>query len=293
MLVSRLLVGLFGVLAAAGMLVGKVNAQECRRHSQASQANQEKVIPPQPSAAPGPEVLVPPASWPPRQDLEGVTIESCLVTMPPDVAESFMTLAGFQESDANDPRMSRMVAFLNDRQVRGWMAIFEVKRTCNILEFPRITVDSGQLAPIAMGEEMVVPTLTSNAEGGAAVAGQESVLLGGRGRFLPVVSADGRFVRLEIDWTQTWINESPTTKSLQHLTLNKTVVLPVNGSVVYRLGEFKPKPCESSGPPVLCKIPYLDRLFTNVASGSEEHVLFLMVTARVIANEPRTGVDKP
>ena len=48
------------------------------------------------------------------------------------------------------------------------------------------------------------------------------------------------------------------------------------------------------GPPVLSKLPYIDRLFRNVGYGREAQSLLLMVTPRVIINaeeeERQTGV---
>ena len=39
------------------------------------------------------------------------------------------------------------------------------------------------------------------------------------------------------------------------------------------------------GPPILSKIPYLSRLFKNVAYGREGQSLMIMVTPRIIINE--------
>ena len=48
------------------------------------------------------------------------------------------------------------------------------------------------------------------------------------------------------------------------------------------------------GPPILSKIPYLNRLFKNVAYGREGRSILIMVTPRVIINreeqERQTGV---
>ena len=49
------------------------------------------------------------------------------------------------------------------------------------------------------------------------------------------------------------------------------------------------------GPPVLCKLPYINRLFKNVGYGREAQSLLLMVTPRIIINseeeERQTGVN--
>jgi type II secretory pathway component GspD/PulD (secretin) len=73
-----------------------------------------------------------------------------------------------------------------------------------------------------------------------------------------------------------------------------TVAVPDGGTVLLgglkRLSEGR----NEFGPPVLSKIPYLDRLFRNVGYGREVQNLMLMVTPRVIINEEeelrQTGV---
>jgi Flp pilus assembly secretin CpaC len=73
-----------------------------------------------------------------------------------------------------------------------------------------------------------------------------------------------------------------------------TVMVPDGGTVLLgglkRLSEGR----NEFGPPVLSKIPYLDRLFRNVGYGREVENLMMMVTPRVIINEEeearQTGV---
>ena len=76
--------------------------------------------------------------------------------------------------------------------------------------------------------------------------------------------------------------------------MNTTVVCPDGGTVLLgglkTLGEGR----NEFGPPVLSKIPYLNRLFKNVAYGREGRSILIMVTPRVIINreeqERQTGV---
>ena len=64
-----------------------------------------------------------------------------------------------------------------------------------------------------------------------------------------------------------------------------TVMVPDGGTVLLgglkRLSEGR----NEFGPPVLSKIPYLDRLFRNVGYGREAESLMMMVTPRIIINE--------
>jgi len=80
------------------------------------------------------------------------------------------------------------------------------------------------------------------------------------------------------------------------VTVATTVAVPDGGTVLLgglkRLSEGR----NEFGPPVLSKIPYLDRLFRNVGYGREVQNLMMMVTPRVIINEEeefrQTGVGR-
>ena len=76
--------------------------------------------------------------------------------------------------------------------------------------------------------------------------------------------------------------------------IQTTVMVPDGGTVI--LGGLKTlsEGRNEFGPPVLSKLPYIDRLFRNVGYGREAQSLLLMVTPRVIVNaeeeERQTGV---
>jgi len=69
------------------------------------------------------------------------------------------------------------------------------------------------------------------------------------------------------------------------VTVNTTVSVPVGGTVllggIKRLREAR----EELGVPLLSKVPYLNRLFSNVGIGRETESLMLMVTPRIIIQE--------
>src|SRR5262249_48543362 len=135
----------------------------------------------------------------------------------------------------------------------------------------------------------------------------------------PVVSADRRFVRINLQPTLTnlastnvplipvqipvpQLFEGPgsgTTSlgqpvifqmffqqpTLTQISLNTTVTIPDGGTVL--LGGLKTlsEGRNEAGPPILSKIPYVNRLFKNVAYGRESQSLLIMVTPRIIINE--------
>jgi Flp pilus assembly secretin CpaC len=138
-----------------------------------------------------------------------------------------------------------------------------------------------------------------------------------------VISADRRFVRLNLNPTLTNLasaivplfpivtpifpvfdggfpgNPVLFTQFIQQPVFNiinvqTSVAVPDGGTVLLgglkRLSEGR----NEFGPPVLSKIPYINRLFKNVGYGREVESLLLMVTPRIIINEEeeirQTGV---
>src|SRR5262249_33907866 len=80
------------------------------------------------------------------------------------------------------------------------------------------------------------------------------------------------------------------------ITANTTVAVPDGGTVLLgglkRLSEGR----NEFGPPILSKIPIINRLFKNVGYGRAAEGLLMMVTPRIIINEEQeliqTGVDR-
>jgi type II secretory pathway component GspD/PulD (secretin) len=68
------------------------------------------------------------------------------------------------------------------------------------------------------------------------------------------------------------------------ISVNTTVNVPDGGTVL--LGGLKTmsEGRNEFGPPIIGKIPYLNRLFTNVAYGRDGQSLMIMVTPRIIIN---------
>jgi type II secretory pathway component GspD/PulD (secretin) len=139
-----------------------------------------------------------------------------------------------------------------------------------------------------------------------------------------VVSADRRFVRLNIAPTMTNLASAtvplfpittfitpvfeggaqgqpvPFTQFIQQPTfttvqIQTTVSVPDGGTVLLGGLKLLNEGRNEFGPPVLGKIPYLDRLFRNVGYGKDTSSLLLMVTPRIIINTEeeflQTGID--
>jgi type II secretory pathway component GspD/PulD (secretin) len=225
--------------------------------------------------------------------------------------------------------LSLGLAFLSDIQVFLFMEAAQGDQRTNVMQAPKITMFNGQTSTInvldtqffvtnvniiqANGQLAFIPTNQPFPTGGVSMTIQA------------VISADRRYVRMSL--TPTLVNLAsaivplfpivtpiiPTfeggfqgqpvlfTQFLQQpvvtaINLNTTVSVPDGGTVLLgglkRLSEGR----NEFGPPVLSKIPYINRLFKNTGYGREAESLMIMITPRIIINEEeelnQTGVSR-
>jgi hypothetical protein len=141
----------------------------------------------------------------------------------------------------------------------------------------------------------------------------------------PVVSADGRFVRLSVNASQTTLDSekveripvtvpctrkgeegagaTPLTQFIQNpkfttLTVDKTLELPDGGTALFNVGTRTREVDGGFRPPVLADLPYLGRLFADTGLHKETECVLMMVTPRIIVDNekelPRqTAVSAP
>jgi type II secretory pathway component GspD/PulD (secretin) len=225
---------------------------------------------------------------------------------------------GYPGTIGADGGLSLGLAFLSDIQVFMFMEAAQGDRRTNIMQAPKITVFNGQTAAITVGDELYFLTSIDaiNANGQLVFQPvQTPQFYGVNMTVTPVVSADRRFVRLNLNPTlrnlvSATVPLLPVQQQVPQLffdgisppqpvlfqnffqqpggatiTLNTTVVVPDGGTVL--MGGLKTlvEARNEFGPPVLSKIPYLSRLFKNVGYGREAQSLMIMVTARIIINE--------
>jgi hypothetical protein len=204
------------------------------------------------------------------------------------------------------------VAFLNDAQVRKLLEAVQGDRRANVMQAPKVTVANGQASVIRVGDEhRFVTGVDVSDEGGQVMARPrtETITTGLQMGVRPVISADRRFVRLELAVSKSELAANvplfPVVLPLKSAdggepvvftqfiqqpsvvaqTMQQTVTVPDGGTVL--LGGMKTvhEARTEYGPPVLSKVPYVNRLFKNVGYAREtEHVL-VMVTPRVIVTE--------
>jgi general secretion pathway protein D len=221
------------------------------------------------------------------------------------------------------------LAFLSDIQVFLFMEAVQGDQRTNVMQAPKLTLFNGQTANIQIRDVnffvtgvQVIPQL-----GQFTYFPQTQLFpFGVTLTIQAVISADRRFVRLSLTpslsnlsvqevllfpvvtpifplfdgtatgqpvvFTQFIQQPRVTTVSVQ-----TTVAVPDGGTVLMgglkRLSEGRVE----FGPPVLSKIPYLNRLFRNQAYGRNAESLLIMVTPRIIIQaeeeEKQTGYVPP
>jgi hypothetical protein len=218
------------------------------------------------------------------------------------------------------------VAFLNDRQVHLFMEAAQRDPRTNIMHAPRMTILNGQSATFSVSDQQHFVTSVDlvQAAGGQVVhcPRNEACRTGVRLSLQPAVSADRRFVHLKLGASMTSLDSAevplfpvttfitpvfesgaqgmpvPFTQFLQQpkfttLALDKTLTIPDGGTVLLggwrRLRETR----HESGPPILTKIPYVNRLFKNVGYGQEAEHILVMATPRIIINEEEESRPVP
>ena len=230
------------------------------------------------------------------------------------------TFGGYQGSGVGGLAMG--LAFLSDIQVSMFIEAVAGDARSSISQSPRLTLQNGQQSTTTVIENLenlvTGVQLTQLPNGGYALVPQVQPINNEVDLQLSaVISADRRFVRLtpQLNLTNVSISNpapAPTpillpiyptanvldpgnavvyTQYIQQpqrissININTTVTVPDGGTVVMgglkRMSEGRLE----YGPPVLSKIPYINRLFRNVGYGRTGTSILIMVTPRIIIQE--------
>ena len=219
-------------------------------------------------------------------------------------------------------------AFIDDVQLFQLMEAAQGDQRTNVMQAPRLTMFNGQSASLSVTNQQFFVTQVQAIQNGGQLVflpTNTNFATGVQINLQPVVSGDRRFVRINfgniqltnlasaivplfpiVSTIQPFFEGignvgSPTlfTQFIQQpvfssVFVQTTVVVPDGGTVLLgglkRLSEGR----NEFGPPVLSKIPYINRLFKNVGYGREVQNFMMMVTPRIIINEEeeirQTGV---
>jgi type II secretory pathway component GspD/PulD (secretin) len=214
--------------------------------------------------------------------------------------------------------------FLSDVQVFQFLeAVQGDQRTNIIMQAPKVTMFNGQTAHVDCTDKQrfVTGVEVVQRDGKPVVSPKtEEVVTGFRMTTCPKVSADRRSVQLDLDINQTDAPSSaapcfPVTIQLKDsdgkpvqftqflqqpktntMRIEKKLTIPDGGTAL--LGGLKREVvgrCEF-GPPILSRVPYVNRLFRKVGVARETETVYVLVTPRVIVNEEeeqrQTGVTR-
>ncbi|MCI0455887.1 MAG: hypothetical protein L0Z62_02765 [Gemmataceae bacterium] len=231
---------------------------------------------------------------------------------------SLPPFGGYPGTLGADGGLTLGLAFLSDVQVFLLLEAAQGDRRYNTVQAPKITVFNGQQAFIQVQDAQFFLTQINVVPIGSQLVFQPQnspLFFGVTLQVTPVVSADRRFVRLNMQPSLTNLFSATVPlvpiqipvdqlfydgitgvqpvifqtffqqPAVGQINLQTTVVIPDGGTVL--LGGLKAlsEGRNEFGPPVLSKIPYLNRLFKNVGYGRETQSLMILVTARIIINE--------
>jgi type II secretory pathway component GspD/PulD (secretin) len=216
-----------------------------------------------------------------------------------------------------DTMKSPGVHFLSDVQMRQLMEAVQGDTRTNVMQAPKMTVFNGQKSILkTLDTQNYVTGIETVRQGDQVVFAPkvEAISTGIQMSLQPVVSADHRFVQVSLNAklsdldpptvplfpivqmiTPKMEDGSPGqpvafTQYIQQpkvrtLCLDRKVMIPDGGTVL--LGGLKRtrEVRQEYGPPVLSKVPYVNRLFKNVGYARENETVLVLVTPRIIINE--------
>ncbi|MBY0523190.1 MAG: hypothetical protein K2R98_07315 [Gemmataceae bacterium] len=233
---------------------------------------------------------------------------------------------GYPGIPGADGGLSMGLAFLSDIQVFMFMEAAQGDKRMNVMQAPKLTLFNGQTSTIQIQDFQYFITNVQVVQSGGQIAfvpQNQPIPLGVNLAVQAVVSADRRFVRLNLAPTLTNLASAlvplfpittfitpvfeggaqgqpvPFTQFIQQptftsVTIQTTVSVPDGGTVLLGGLKLLNEGRNEFGPPVLSKIPYINRLFKNVGYGRDTSSLLIMVTPRIIINaeeeERQTGV---
>jgi len=213
-----------------------------------------------------------------------------------------------------NPALSVGVAFLSDIEVFLFLEAVQQDNRSNVLLAPKVTLFNGQAALVISGisRPFIFALVPVVAAGAVAFQPFPSMVLEGNFLFVQaVISADRRYVRLSVSPSfQNIVGERrfPIIATAQQIGFGggqtqqliqaelvlpiigvnavlTTVAVPDGGTVL--LGGLKSKTEERRefGTPILNKLPYINRLFSNTGVGTVTQSLLMMVTPRIVILE--------
>ncbi len=241
-----------------------------------------------------------------QQDVE-VALEVRVVTISEDFFEQIG--ANFERDTTQKDHLG--LQFLDDKQVHQLMQAAQGDSRTSVMQAPKMTLLNGQSGTINVTDAQNFLTGVDVVRSRGLVTFNpkiETITTGFRMTAQPVVSADRRFVQvsLKIDQSdvaspvptipmkipvETSKGETQTfTQCVQQprlstMAVETTVTIPDGGTVLFGGLKKVSETRQEISPPTLSKVPYVNRLFRNVAYGKDTYSVLFLVTPRIIINE--------
>jgi type II secretory pathway component GspD/PulD (secretin) len=267
--------------------------------------------------------LQPAGSGGATQGINGLTSDLHVPINSSSFGMAIPPFGGFPNIPGANGGLSMGLAFLSDIQVFMFMEAAQGNRRTNVMQAPKLTLFNGQTATIQIQDFQwfVTNVQVVQASGQVVFVPQnQPIPLGVNLAVQAVVSADRRFVRLNLSPTLTNLASAtvplfpittfitpvfeggaqgqpvPFTQFIQQptftlVTIQTTVSVPDGGTVLLGGLKLMNEGRNEFGPPVLSKIPYLNRLWKNVGYGRDTSSLLIMVTPRIIINEEEEQIQ--
>ena len=205
------------------------------------------------------------------------------------------------------------VKFLSRAQVATLLKTVVADSTANVTTLPHVFLYTGKKGHVEVGEKknFVTGVTIKTKEGQAIFTPEvEDHWLGSKVELRPVVSADGRYVKLSVKATMDYLESEEVpmlpisvpvtfkqetngvtrtqmfTQIIQQpkfrtVTIEKEMVLPDYGTAVVNVGKRTREVKQVT--PILSDIPYLDHFFTNI--GMETECVVMLVKAGIVIEE--------
>lgn len=192
-----------------------------------------------------------------------VTVEMRLITVP----AGFGAKAGWLSAVAKEK-------FCTPDELKTALEAVAADKRVNVITSPKMTMVDGQMGYFRVGEVRgaVVPggkTVLKSSDA-IEVVGYQTLESGIQLECTPTISADGKSIQLKMK------------SGVNALTCDSTLALPAGHSAIALLGKEQIEVRTQTRVPVLSKVPYLNRLFTNTGIGIGEQEIYQIVTARII-----------
>ncbi|MFL5342977.1 MAG: type II secretion system protein GspD [Gemmataceae bacterium] len=214
---------------------------------------------------------------------------------------------------------------LTEKQVFQMMEAAQGDSRTNVMQAPKLTMFSGQKSCVSVVDSQTFVTgVKVNTVNGQAVMVPENKRyeLGVKATVQATVSADHKFVQMDFAAEHSQLANSnvqlmpvttfiapafeggakgkpvPFTQFIQQpkiktLSVNSKMCIPDGGTILLNAGTILTEGRAESGPPVLSKIPYVNRLFKNTGYGREAQTMMIMVTPRIIVAQEAFAAKCP